>query len=350
MEGKKTTITDIAKLAGVSKTTVSFAFNDPSKISKEMYKKIMKISNDCGYIPNPVARTMTTKRIGSLGVLLPQNMERSFNNPYLSGLLQGMGSVCVENGMNVTIVTPYNDDLVWSVKHAAVDGFVAVGLEEHMGTFKALRDRHIPFVCLDVEAPEGIPCIVSDDEVSTYKMMDTVIKLGHRDIGILSFRPAMQYKEKHHSFIKHIRLSGYKKAMAEHTLSPGNSTVKIIECDCTEEGGKTAAMELFGDDWSPTVIVCMSDVIAAGVLHYCYDNNLSVPRDVSVCGFDDISLASLIRPGLTTVRQPIFEKGRKASRMLLDLIGKKKTELHVTFKTNIVVRESLGRPSGRGGV
>lgn len=338
---KKITINDIADIAGVSKTTVSFAFNDPSKISKKMYNRIMEISHKHGYFPNPVARTLNTNRIGTIGLLLPQDIEQAFKNPYYSELLQGLGAVCVKEGFSVTIVAPNKGDLNNSVKKAAVDGYVAVGLEEHMTTFDFLIHRQIPFVCIDVFKNKGIPYIISDDELALAELMKNIVSLGHNKITVLALNPATQFNEKEMTFLNNVRLAGINKIINKqqnHVIS-----LETINCDCSVEDGKKAAKKILNQKQTSTVIICLSDILALGVYQYCHENKIKIPDDISICGFDDIPAAAIVSPGLTTISQQIYQKGQKAGELIFALLNKQKVTFKNSLPAQLVIRGSLGR-------
>jgi alanine racemase len=340
---KKITINDIAKKAGVSKTAVSFAMNDPSKISKKTCEKIMRISSNLGYIPNPAARILTTKKTGTIGLLLPQNIEVSMKNPFLSHILQGIGSVCVDEGYSIMIVSPAKGNINKYVRNAVVDGFVAIGLEQYMEPFQILKDRNISFVCIDAASPSDIPTVNSDDETGAYNIMKHIIGLGHKNISILSFIPALQFKEKELSLIKNFRLAGYNKAIDENGMNKTAFSIEVHECECSYESGYRQAEKILTKTGRPTAIIAMADITAVGIISYCKDNGIKVPDQVSVCGFDDILESSIVTPALTTVRQPVYEKGKKAAQLLIDQIHGKKIAMHTVFNTELIVRNSTGR-------
>ncbi|MCG8571699.1 MAG: substrate-binding domain-containing protein [Spirochaetes bacterium] len=270
-------------------------------------------------------------------------MARSFQNPFHAELLQGIGSVCLKKEFSVTIVSPLSGDINKAIKTAAVDGFIAVGLEEHMETYRILRDRHIPFVCIDVDTPEDIPSVTSDDSEGTHQLMNYILNQGHKKMTILSFRPAMLYHEQHYSLIKDIRLQGYFKALHQHGIEIKKSEIQVIECTCNEEGGFQTANEILTGNDLPSILICMSDIIAVGVMKYCQQKNIIIPQDISICGFDNISISPLLRPPLTTVSQPIMEKGQVAAEMLIHLMNHQKIEFHQKLNTQVIIRDSVSK-------
>ncbi len=339
-KNRRVTINDIAELAGVSKTTVSFAFNAPERISKQMYTKIMDIAKESGYIPNPVARTMTTNRIGTVGILLPQSVEIVLKNPYISEFMQGVGSFVSGRGFSITIVSPIDGSLNNAVRIAVVDGFITVGLEEYMEAFQILHDRHVPFVTVDVPTSDDVPSVVSADKDGCRNIMKKILEFGHRKIAIVSVKPPVQYREREHSLIRETRMDGYVEGLAEYGLTIDD--VSVYESHTSHEDGMRTASSIFLGKNPPTAVLCMSDVIALGVIDYCRHNAISVPGDVSVCGFDDIQSGVYSSPKLTTVSQNISEKGRCASELLISVIEKKEVKLHRELPTHVVMRESLG--------
>ncbi len=339
------TINKIAEKSGVSKTAVSFAFNNPSRISKATREKILRIADEFGYIPDPVARTLTTRRVGSIGFLIPQSIPVAFKNPFLSQVLQGMGSVCQKEGFSLTIVPPLKGCILKGIRSAAVDGFVTFGLETHMKIVELIRQRNVPLVVVDGKPSESIPSINTDDRGGAKKIMEYVLSLGHRKITILSLKAASRVDQENFSRVRDLRLKGYEDALESFGLRIGSRMIRVINCECSMAGGSKAAEKIFSLKKYPTAVVAMSDIIALGVFSYCKENSIAVPEDISLAGFDNIPEASLVSPGLTTVSQSAFEKGLKAGRILIDLLHGKETDQCVEFDTDIIIRDSIAEPS-----
>ncbi len=343
---RRITINEIARKAGVSKTAVSFAFNNPERISKDTYERIMEIANELGYVPDPVARTLTTKKIGSIGFLIPHSIPVAFKNPFLSLMLQGVGSVCHKEGYSLTVVPPLKGCIFQGIRSAAVDGFVTFGLEAHLKIVELILQRNIPLVVVDGKPSEQIPSVNTNDMQGAMEIMEYVLKAGHRKIAILSLKPATSpgdedSERETFSRVRDLRLRGYKSALKKFGLSIDNYSIRVIESECSIEGGEVAARRLFNLKRRPTAIVAMSDIMAIGAFLYCKREGIRIPEDVSLAGFDDIPEASLISPGLTTVFQPAFEKGKTAGEILIRLLKNKKIDTCVEFDTKLVVRESV---------
>ena len=337
------TIKDIAALAGVSKTTISFAFNDPSKISRDTYQRIMAIAEREGYVPDPVARTMTTKRVGAIGVLLPQAIQETFRNPYVAEVLRGIGMVCHQEDLFLTILPPVNGFLVQAVRNAAVDGFIALGVEAAPDIADLIRQRHVPFVTIDGDADLGIVNVGIDDAAAAETAMDYMLSRGHTRIAVLALRadgPGPAEERSSHTGDR--RLTGMDRALRARGLSLDGPSLYVRPVAATMEAAAEAAVELMASV-APTAFVCLSDTAALGVYQACRSLGKRIPADVSVSGMDDIPTALLMDPPLTTIRQPGVQKGSYAARAIIDLL-QGRPAASVLLPTDLVVRASVGAP------
>lgn len=344
----RVTINDIARLSGYSKTSVSFAFNAPSRISERARDKIMKIADELGYVPDPSARSLSMRRHGSIGLLLPQIIPVAFLNPYLSQIVQGIGEVCEDEGYSLTLIPPIRESIIDGVKSAAVDGLITLGLQPGMPVVQMIVQRNLPFVTIDGHSDaedHHFPVIHIDDRAAAYHLMRHVLAEGHREIAILSFGDDTSTSSSDAAdAVSHVaseRLAGYRAALAEFGLLDDSSHV---ECESSIEGGREAVGRLLDRGPLPTAVVAMSDIIALGVYEGLEHAGLAVPEDVSVVGFDDIPESRIIRPRLTTVVQPGFEKGRLAARLLMEMVGGKRVVSDYQLASRLVVRGSCAAP------
>ncbi|GAP12490.1 transcriptional regulator, LacI family [Longilinea arvoryzae] len=337
-------ITDIARKAGVSKTAVSFAFNNPSRLSEATVQQILAIAEEMGYSPDPVARSMSTGRTGTIGLLLPQPLPEIVRNPYFPEFLEGIGEVCTHSGLSLMLVPPLKGSMRRAIVNAAVDGFLTLGLEESKATMVVLRQRGVPFVTVDSDPIEGVPAINVDDAGGACQAMQHVLALGHRQIAILAIRSGKQGHYREYVGTLGARMHGYLQALEEYGLTINGRSVRLLECASTEEGGMESFQTLWKSRHHPTAIIAMSDIIAIGVIKAAASAGQQVPRDLSVVGFDDITLASLIHPALTTVAQPSREKGEMATRELVKLIESNSQPIHQVLPTRLVERSSVCPP------
>jgi len=338
----RTTINDIASRAGVSKTTVSFAFNNPAKISKETCARIMSIAAELGYVPDPVARTLAMKQTKSIGLLLPQSIQEVFLNPYIPEIMRGIGFVCDREGLSLSVLSPLKGVLTQTIRNAAVDGIITVGIGPGMSVLELFRQRGLPFVTIDGGTGDALVNVGIDDEKAGDALMEAVLSRGHREIAVFMLKNVMLSDNgDHFSLTNDARLSGFNKALHRYGLSFGGYTgIRVCHTEATMESGRQAARELFAGKKRPTAIICLADVQALGVYEECRREGLSVPGDVSVVGFDDIPFSAFMHPPLTTLRQPGFMKGETAAKTLVEMIGDRPVS-SVLMETEMEIRGSL---------
>jgi DNA-binding LacI/PurR family transcriptional regulator len=337
----KVTISQIAKEAGVSKTAVSFAFNDPSQLAPNTVRHIREIAERMGYTPDPIARSMTTRRTNALGLLLPQDIATALANPFYTQFIRGIGHVCGQVGLTLMLVPPLWGSMLKAIPHATVDGFVVVGLEVDRGEIQLMRRRDVPFVMVDSEAPEDVPSVNVDDRSGAQAVMRHVLSKGHRQIALVCIESGKAGHVEEYTGTLAARLSGYRAALAEYGLSLDDPGIQLVEAPTSWEGGQAAFEQIWAAKQHPTAIVAMSDIIAIGVMDAAKAHRLHLPRDLSVAGFDDLPDARHMRPGLTTVRQPVEEKGRLAAEVLVAALQKEDGINHHLLPTELVVRQSV---------
>jgi DNA-binding LacI/PurR family transcriptional regulator len=340
----KITINDIAKEAGVSKTAVSFAFNDPSQLAPATVRHIREIADRLGYTPDPIARSMTTKRTNALGLLLPQDIATSLSNPFFTQFIRGVGLVCGRVGMTLMLVPPLWGSMLKAIPHATVDGFIVVGLEVDRGEVQLLRRRHIPFVMVDSEAPADVPSINVDDRSGARAVMDHVLARGHRHIAILCIESGKDGLIEEYTGTLAARLAGYRDALADHGIAIDDPRIQIVEAASSWEGGYAAFQQIWATPRQPTAIVAMSDIIAIGAMDAARAHKVKLPEQLSVVGFDDLPDAHRMRPALTTVRQPVEEKGGLAADTLVAALSADDLPVHHLLPTELVVRRSVVPP------
>jgi len=339
------TIREIAEKAGVSVTSVSFAFNNPSRLPEATVQRILEVAEELGYIPDPVARSMSTGHTGTLGVLVPQPFTEIIRNPFLYEFLEGVAEVCTAAGYSLMIVPPLEGSVRRAIGVAAVDGFLTLGLELFKSTMVVLSQREVPFVMVDGDPIEGVPAVNVDDVSGARAVMAYVLKAGHRDITILGIRSGKDGRYQEYTGTLRRRMEGYLSALASFNLELDQRRIQLIECSSTISGGQDGFRQLWKKKNPPTAVVAMSDVIAIGVIYAAMQKRIKVPEDLSVVGFDDISISKLINPALTTVSQPIQQKGKLAAELLVKCIEGECGLSHSTLNTKLIVRASVSPPA-----
>lgn len=344
MKPRRVTMQDVADKAQVSKTAVSMAFNDNARLSEATLKLIMATAAELGYSQDPAARMLRTRRTNSLGLLLPQQLDKVLENPYYSQFLQGIGQTCQREGYTLLLAPPLRGSMLKTIPYAAVDGFIVSGLEYDRGEVSALRQRGIPFVLVDSELHDGVPSVEIDDSEGIEELVRHLLDLGHRRIAILAFETGIEggYRNWRGPVLR--RMQGAIAALDAYGLAPESDGISVLEVPCTRQGGVRGFHDLWARDERPTAIVSFSDIIALGVLDAARDAGVSVPGEVSVSGFDDLAEAGWAMPSLTTVRQPIESKGRLAAEFLVEAISAEDTsrEHQQRLHTTVLLRDSTG--------
>jgi DNA-binding LacI/PurR family transcriptional regulator len=322
----------------VSKTAVSFAFNNPEKLGQVTLDRVLRVAQDLGYAPHPAARALSLRRSGTIGILIPQRLSTVFANPFLSELMQGMGELCEEHDLTVLLVPPLDGSLEGAIRQASVDGFISLGLNPDDRELDTLDRLGIPTVLVDSEASASHPSVNVDDTGGAEAAARHLLELGHRQLAIIVLPPARAHVE--HTPTAARRMAGYQASIAR----AGAPAPYLVTAGISVPAGIRAFESLPKGKRRPTGVLAMSDMTAIGVMSAAQASGLEVPGDLSVVGFDDIPMSAWTNPPLTTVRQPIIEKGRIAARLLIQRMKGKAVESPSPLRTSLVVRSSTARP------
>ena len=336
----RVTIADVASAAGVSKTAVSFAFNSPERLGQATLERVLGVARDLGYAAHPAARALSTKRSGTIGLLIPQRLSTVFGNPFVSALIQGLGEQCDEHDLTLLLVPPLDGSLEHAIRNASVDGFISLGLSPEDTAVRALDLIGVPNVMVDSDASTDHPAVNIDDEGGAESAATHLLSLGHRYIAILVLPPVRAQIDPSPSAMR--RLAGYRRAI-QAAGAPDPTTVLA---GISVAAGSRAFESLPRGERRPTAVLAMSDMAAIGVMSAAESAGLRVPIDLSVVGFDDIPASEWTNPPLTTVRQPIVEKGKLAARLLIERMNGKAVESPRPLRTTLVVRKSTAGPAG----
>lgn len=335
---KPISINDIAKYAGVSKSTVSRILNDKGKFSKDTRDKVLQIVKKLNYSPSMVARSLRNRTTKAVGLLLPDIV-----NPFFPEIMKGVEHVASENGY-VVILCSSNEDsekefmYFHMFENRWIDGIIysgVTGTEEETRNIRLILEQEIPVVLMDREIEDYFASVVMiDNERAAYDATTYCLELGHKRIGFI----AAPLKVK--IFAK--RLEGYRRALQKYGIEFDPSLV--VEEDLTIKSGSKAAKQLVARRDPPTAIFASNDLMAIGAMKEIQGEGLRVPESISIVGFDDIPTASLVTPALTTIAQPKYEMGVEAMNLLIRMIEKKgASKSKIVLDTRLVVRKSAKR-------
>ena len=337
---RRVTIADVAERAGVSKTAVSFAFNNPERLNVDTASRILGIANELGYRPDPVARMLTQRRTGSIGILTPQDLSTIFTNPFFGAFSAGIAGVAEERGYGLHFISPLQGSLTRAIHRAIVDGVVAIGLTDDHPEIDEVRRAGLPMVLVDSATTGDTASIDVDDEGGARLAASHLIELGHRDIVILAIDGPRSTAGGGHGIVER-RLRGYREALAEAGIDVTDDAIAIGPASIV--GGREAFDRAWDAGRRPTAVLAMSDAMAIGAIRAIHQRGHSVPGEISVVGFDDVDLAASTDPPLTTVHQPVKGKGDAAVRLLLSVMeGAQSAPVHRRLETRLVIRSSTG--------
>jgi LacI family transcriptional regulator len=325
------TIEEVARVAGVSRSTVSRVVNGSTAVSPEALGAVRHAIDSLNYVPNRAARSLASSRTLAIAVIVPEDVHRFFGDPFFASIVSGINATIAASDYVLTLAIASNDPddkMIGYVRSGAVDGAIIVS--HHAGdTFVDRIAAAVPVVYGGrPAAPTPDTYFVDVDNVrGSRDAVEYLIGQGHRNIatitGPLTMAPSTD------------RLDGYRQALAAAGLKPG----AVADGDFTSQGG-AAAMRSILSRGTPDAVFAASDLMARGALGVLESAGLRVPQDVAVMGYDDSALATSVAPMLTTMRQPSFAQGKRMAQVLLDLLEGESPVHETIMPTELIVRDS----------
>jgi DNA-binding LacI/PurR family transcriptional regulator len=342
------TMQTVATAAGVSRMTVSNAYNRPDQLTAETRDRILRLARDLGYPgPDPAAQSLRRRSTGAIAVVLTSRLTDAFTDPGLVAILHGIAGQLSDAGRALLLVPTDATAGTFPVRRAIADAFILCDLIADDPAVTDVLDRHIPVVTIGHPRLPGLPTVGIDNERSAAMAADHLLKLGHRRFCVLSWRqeggippggpqarPSVPLRSR--GFAGALRRAGIERGAIVHRES-GN----------TVEAAARAVADVLDQPLAqrPTAVFAVTDVLALGVLAAARFAGVAVPEGLSVVGFDNIAGAASSSPPLTTVAQPLFQFGQEAARIvLLQLQGQRGRPRRMT--TELVIRASTGPAPG----
>ncbi|WP_390410209.1 LacI family DNA-binding transcriptional regulator [Lacticaseibacillus jixiensis] len=331
------TIKDVAKIAGVSMTTVSRAFNPKAVIKQDTRDKIMTIAKEIGYVPNYNARSLVTHRKFAIGLFF-SSLQDGTSESFLSATIASIYEALPENFLLTVNDVRRINSFDGMVKNR-MDGVLVVSQSERDNDFiYQLKRNHVPMVVINryLDDPE-IVNVSSDDMLGVSKMIAEIAKAGHKRVGMIEGIP---------SFASSVqRRQGFDEGVRRYHLTAVPEAIRPGDYSSQTGQAQMAKILALPENIRPTCVVCANDDTAVGALRACYLAGINVPQDMSVVGFDDSLYAAMSVPALTTVKKPITEMAHSGIQKLIALIDGENVDVahREKIEPRVILRESVAQ-------
>jgi DNA-binding LacI/PurR family transcriptional regulator len=330
----RVTIVDVAARAGVAISSASSALNGRPGVSEATRERVQKAARELGFVPSIRGKSLQAKRAFAVGLIVQRDADVLEADPFFAGFIGGIESVI--SGRDYALVLQMSSGAEENTERyrrlaldRRVDGVFLSEVEDDDARIPLLRDLKLPAVAINSRSADGgFPAVLQDNVAAIQELVDYLHQSGHRRFGHVS--GPLRYVHARQ------RKAAWSAALHARGLPEGVS----VESDFTYEGGVAAANRLLAGDDRPTAVFCANDLMAAGFVARAIDLGVSVPGDVSVAGFDGITLGTYVRPSLTTLTTSPRALGAEAARLLLAHIdGTPTPDVHVE-PSRLLIRES----------
>ncbi|MBA2666250.1 MAG: LacI family DNA-binding transcriptional regulator [Trueperaceae bacterium] len=331
----RVTMADVARVAGVSKQTVSRIVNEKGEASADTIRRVLEVIQELGYRPNGIARSLATRRTKTLGLVLS-----NLSNPYQAEIAEGAEATAAELGYDLFMSNAFRnaekqERALEAFEHKSVDGVIVFKPRMPEARLARLLGRHRGAVVIDRQVPHRIAGVIRTDlTVSMALAVEHLVRSGRQTIALF---PGLGRSD-----ISLALLDGFSTGLATHGLAFDEA--HVVRGQTTVEAAMEAVIGFLPEHPEVDAIVCNNDVVAVGVLHGCRELGRRVPEDIAVIGHGDMAYARLVTPALTTLHVDRFEIGRNAVRMLIDRMAGRNLTTEIVIKPELVVRASAPGP------
>lgn len=326
-------IKDIARLAGVSPSTVSRVLNNREYVREEIRQKVLDIVKENGYVPNNVARSMVLRRTFTIGVIIPDNF-----NMFQRQLFSTIEHRLEQFGYRTMFFfvkwnSESESDCLRRMKSESLDGIIMLHEVRYQAIYKYLNEFPNPVVlCTFGRDNSSFPSVYVDETAAAADAVEYLINHGHRRIGLVAGA--------HFSFSK-LRAKSYAQVLEAHGIE-AKPAWQVVVPSYSPEAGRQGMQTLLERDKSLSAVFAITDELAIGAIRALNEAKIRVPEDISVIGFDDIDISGFIEPALTTIHQPIVDMGERTAELMCELIDEGKgPHPHVVLPHWLVERESV---------
>ncbi len=336
---------EVAEEAGVSRTTVSLVLNDVpgTHISPQTRQRVLEVAQRLNYYPNAAARRLASGKTRTIALVWHRAPDRTYRDAFLPGLLEGAARAARHYGYHLLFYPVEIDDPGGSyaelVRGRHTAGLILSGPRSDDACLLDLYEDGCPIVLHGRFNGSDIPSVDVDNVQGALSAVRHLLTLGHQRIGIVTNAPLVYTASRQ-------RLEGYRRALGEADVFYDQALVR--EGNFDEESGYAAIRELLTLDEPPTAVFVASDMVAMGALRALQVEDISVPQDLAVVGYDDITAARFITPALSTVHVPTFGLGWSVAELLIQIVeGRAPEETQILLNTKLIVRESCGAQIAR---
>jgi DNA-binding LacI/PurR family transcriptional regulator len=329
-------IQDVAKAAGVSKSTVSRCINDNATISTATKDRVMEIVKKLNYVPNVMARSLSSNNSYNITLLVDNDDPQSFQNPFFYEIMHGIEKIIYKNNYslvvaNVRQIEKEQDLITWLVNAKRTEGIILPSSLADDSMIKKLKAEKMPYVVLG--DPDSLKETSSWVDVNNRKGGEQatlrLIEAGYKNIAIIGHNEDKVFSKQ--------RVEGYKKVVEKYNLK---SIVKNGLSNKTE--GYNITKDLLNQGVRPDAIICLTELMSVGALRAIQESNLRVPEDIGIISFDNDQIAELTYPQISTVNIDVYELGLQSAKLLFDMIiNKSSFNQQVMISTTIKERETI---------
>jgi LacI family transcriptional regulator len=342
-KGRKATIYDIAQEVGISAATVSRVLSSSGyPVSEDVRKKVMAAAERLNYSPNMVGRMLKKSESMDIGVIIP-----TISNPFYSQIILGIEIEARRKGYNILLCNSFRDantekKYIESLYQKQVKGMIISSIDGNHMFLREMQENGVKIVVFDQNIEELKCSKVGFDFIKGGMLaVEHLIEMGHRNIAFIS-SPLIRQSRKE-------TMEGYRYALVKNDIA--FKPEYVITSDFEEESsngtyefenGKKLVKRFLQTKERPTAIFAVNDITAFGIVQELSNNGLAVPSDISVVGFDNIEVSSMLNPPLTTIEQPSFETGRLACKMLIDSLNDNEyVDLSIKLEPSLIIRKSV---------
>ncbi|NLL81006.1 MAG: LacI family transcriptional regulator [Tissierellia bacterium] len=329
------TIKDVAKLAEVSISTVSRVINDSKPVSPEARRKVLKAIDELGYKPNEIARSLVTKKSNLIGIIVDD-----IGNSYVAQIVRGIEEIGRMYKYDIVLCSSYGSEeaeirFIQLLMQKQVEGIIIASEIETTKIAESINKYKVPFVYLNrLYNISKTPTVTIDNEVASRKMVDYLYELGHKNVLYVTWNKNIELT------IEKSKIQGYTDGILNRGGLPIVCGVGGYKIEDGYNNGEKILEAI--EKNNVTAVFCCQDEIAIGLINYLYDKGIKVPEDVSVVGYGDISLASIYRPKLTTIKEPYYDFGAVAMRRILkEINGEIPDKRTLKLPVQLIKRESV---------